>query len=41
MDEWLVQQFTLFGVHFQNWMLLVLVILVLAILSAWMVESQQ
>jgi hypothetical protein len=41
MDQWLVEQFTLFGLHFQNWMLLVLVILVLAILSAWMVESRQ
>jgi hypothetical protein len=41
MNEWLVEQFTLIGFHFQNWMLLVLVIIVLAILSAWMVESRQ
>jgi hypothetical protein len=41
MDEWLVEQFTLFGVHFQNWMLLVLIILLFAILSAWMVETRQ
>jgi hypothetical protein len=33
--EWLASEFTLFGVHFQNWMPLALAIVVLGVLFQW------
>jgi hypothetical protein len=33
--EWLAQEFTFLGVHFQNWMPLALAIVVLAALLQW------
>jgi hypothetical protein len=35
MGDWLAEHFTLFGVTFQNWMILALAIVLLAALFAW------
>jgi hypothetical protein len=35
MGEWLVKQFTLLGVTFQNWMALALAIILIGVLIAW------
>jgi uncharacterized iron-regulated membrane protein len=34
--RWLVEQFAVFGVHFQNWMAVALVIVVLSGLYLWL-----
>jgi hypothetical protein len=34
--QWLVGQFALFGVHFQNWMAVALVIVVLWVIYLWL-----
>jgi hypothetical protein len=36
MDQWLVRQFVVFGIHGQNWMLVALAIILIAVaLSYW------
>jgi hypothetical protein len=35
MDQWLAGEFTLLGVHFQNWMALALAIVVLWVVFLW------
>jgi hypothetical protein len=34
MDHWLVRQFTVFGIPFQNWMFVALALIVIAVLIA-------
>jgi hypothetical protein len=35
MAEWLAGQFTVLGVHFQNWMVIALIIVAAASVHAW------
>jgi hypothetical protein len=35
-DQWLVQEFTILGIHFQNWMLVDAGIVLAAVLIAWL-----
>jgi hypothetical protein len=41
MGDWLVGQFTVFGIHSQNWMPLAAVILLAALVNAWIVERRR
>jgi disulfide bond formation protein DsbB len=34
-SEWLAREFAVFGIHFQNWMLLALAIVVVCVLFQW------
>jgi hypothetical protein len=34
--EWLAREFTVLGIHFQNWMPLALAIVVLGVLLQWL-----
>jgi hypothetical protein len=36
MDRWLVQEFTILGIHFQNWMPVDVGIVLVAVLIAWL-----
>jgi hypothetical protein len=36
LDQWLVQEFTILGVHFQNWMLLDVGIVLVTLLIVWL-----
>jgi hypothetical protein len=36
MGEWLVEKFPIWGIPFQNWMALVVVIVMVSILFAWL-----
>jgi hypothetical protein len=38
-NDWLVRQFTLGGVTFQNWMLLALAIILLSVLISWWMQK--
>jgi hypothetical protein len=37
MDQWLVRQFVVFGIHGQNWMVVALAVILIAVaLSCWL-----
>ena len=36
MKQWLVTQFPLFGVHFQNWMVIAIVIILVSVMFSWL-----
>jgi hypothetical protein len=36
MEDWLAQGFTVFGVHFQNWMPVAAAIVLAAVIYMWM-----
>jgi len=38
MDHWLVKQFTLEGITFQNWMMVALAIILVAIMLTWLLR---
>jgi hypothetical protein len=40
-SDWLVREFTVLGIHFQNWMLVVLAIVLSMILYAWIQEQKR
>jgi len=40
MRDWLTGEFSVLGIHFQNWMLVVLAIILLSVLCAWLQERR-
>jgi hypothetical protein len=35
LGDWLISEFSLFGIHFQNWMLLFVIVILAALPCTW------